>query len=123
MKNSLQKTARWSALAVAMGITSISAFQVQAAINWPGGTGDKNKDLEFQEGWDDGQQDCRDAPQPCGVKIYPMTKKMGYGETEPNDHILNADGLLLGQFYHANSRGDFDEDWYHVVTDKPNQKL
>lgn len=123
MKNSLKTTARWSTLALAMGIMSIPAFQAQAAINWPGGTGDKNKNVEFQEGWDDGQQDCRDAPQPCGVKIYPMTKKVGYGETEPNDHILNADGLLLGQFYHANSLGTFDEDWYHVVTDKPSQKL
>lgn len=123
MKNSLKTTARWSTLAVAMGIMSIPAFQAQAAINWPGGTGDKNKDVEFQEGYDAGQQDCRDAPQPCGVKIYPMTKKAGYGETEPNDHILNADGLLLGQFYHANSLGTFDEDWYHVVTDKPSQKL
>lgn len=123
MKNSLRKTARWSTLAVAMGIMSIPAFQAQAAIYWPGGTGDKNKNVEFQEGWNDGQQDCRDTPQPCGVKIYPMTKKVGYGETEPNDHILNADGLLLGQFYHANSLGTFDEDWYHVVTDKPSQKL
>ncbi|WP_456407341.1 hypothetical protein [Thiolapillus sp.] len=123
MKNSLKKTARWSTLALAMGIMNIPAFQAQAAINWPGGTGDKNKDTEFQEGFDAGQEDCRNAPQPCGVKIHPMTKKVGYGETEPNDHILNADGLLLGQFYHANSLGTFDEDWYHVVTDKPNQKL
>ena len=123
VKNSLKKTASWSALAVAMGIASIPAFQAQAAIYWPGGTGDKNKDTDFQEGYNDGQQDCRNTPQSCGVKIHPMTKKLGYGETEPNDHILNADGLLPGQFYHANSLGTFDEDWYHVVTDKPSQKL
>ncbi|WP_456376759.1 hypothetical protein [Thiolapillus sp.] len=123
MKNSLIKTARWSALAVSMGIMSISAFQAQAAIFWPGATGDTNKDTDFQEGYNDGQDDCRNAPQPCGVTLYPMTKEQGYGETEPNDHILNADGLLLGQFYHANSLGEFDEDWYHVVTDKPSQKL
>ncbi|WP_293652478.1 hypothetical protein [Thiolapillus sp.] len=48
MKNSLKKTARWSALAVAMGIASIPAFQAQAAIYWPGGTGDKNKDTDFR---------------------------------------------------------------------------
>jgi hypothetical protein len=123
VKNSLKTTARWSTLALAMGIMSIPAFQAQAAINWPGGTGDKNKNVEFQEGYNDGQQDCRDKPQPCGVKIYPMIKDEGYGETEPNDHILNADGLLLGQFYHGNTLGEFDRDWYYVVTDKPNQKL
>ncbi|WP_457664903.1 hypothetical protein [Thiolapillus sp.] len=123
MKNSLKTTARWSTLVLAMGILSIPAFQAQAAINWPGGTGDKNKDTDFQEGYDNGQQDCRDTPHPCGVKLYPMIKKQGYGETEPNDHILNADGLLLGQFYHANTLGNFDEDWYYVVTDKPSQKL
>ncbi len=123
VKNSLKKTARWSALAVAMGIMSVSGFQAQAAIFWPGATGDTNKVTDYQEGYDTAQQDCRYAPQPCGVKLYPMTKEQGYGETEPNDHILNADGLLLGQFYHGNTLGAFDEDWYHVVTDKPSQKL
>ena len=52
-----------------------------------------------------------------------MIKDQGYGETEPNDHIINADGLLLGRFYHANSFDQFDEDWYYITTDKKNQKL
>ena len=52
-----------------------------------------------------------------------MIKDQGYGETEPNDHIVNADGLLLGRFYHANSFDQFDEDWYYITTDKKNQKL
>ncbi len=76
VKNSLKKTARWSALAVAMGIASIPAFQAQAAIYWPGGTSDKNKDTDFQEGYNDGQQDCRNTPQSCGVKIHPMSKNL-----------------------------------------------
>ncbi|WP_456412741.1 hypothetical protein [Thiolapillus sp.] len=123
VKKSLLKTARWSALTVAMGLMSISAFQAQAAIFWPGGTGNPSKDIDYQEGYTAGQEDCRLDPLPCGVRIYPMIKDQGFGETEPNDHILNADGLLLGQFYHGNTLGQFDEDWYHVVTDKPSQKL
>ncbi|WP_144375394.1 hypothetical protein [Thiolapillus brandeum] len=123
MKNSLKKTVRWSTLASALGLLSIPVFQAQAAIFWPGGTGNPNKNQDFQEGYDTGTQDCRDAPIACGVKLYPMIKEQGYGETEPNDHILNADGLLLGQFYHGNTLGAFDEDWYYVTTDKPSQKL
>jgi|GEM_PF-2839708 len=123
VKNSPKKTVRWSALAVAMGILTLPVLQAQAAIFWPGGTGNPNKDKDYQEGYDAGIQDCRDAPIACGVKLYPMIKEQGYGETEPNDHILNADGLLLGQFYHGNSLGTFDEDWYYVTTDKPSQKL
>ena len=123
MKNSLKTTSRWPVFGLAAGILSISAFQAQAAIYWPGQTGDDQKNKDFTAGYEDGQTDCREAPQPCGVKIYPMTKDQGFGETEPNDHILNADGLLLGRFYHANSLGAYDEDWYYIVTDKRNQKL
>ncbi len=123
VKNSLLKTARWSALTVAMGFMSVSAFQAQAAIFWPGGSGNPNKDADYQEGYTAGQEDCRADPRSCGVRIYPMTKNQGFGETEPNDHILNADGLLPGQFYHGNTLGQFDEDWYHIITDKPSQKL
>ena len=123
VKNSLKKTVRCSTLTMALGALVIPVLQAQAAINWPGGTGNPNQSQDFQEGFDDGTQDCRDAPIACGVKLGPMIKEQGYGETEPNDHILNADGLLLGQFYHANSLGEFDEDWYYVTTDKPNQKL
>jgi hypothetical protein len=123
VKNSLKKTVRWSTLAVAMGALTIPVFQADAAIYWPGGTGNTNEDKDYQEGYDDGTQDCLDTPIDCGVQLYPMIKEQGYGETEPNDHILNADGLLLGQFYHGNSLGAFDEDWFYVTTDKPSQKL
>ena len=52
-----------------------------------------------------------------------MIVDQGYGETEPNDHKYSADGLLLGRFYHGNSSSLRDEDWYYLVTRKPNQKL
>ncbi|WP_419641840.1 hypothetical protein [Thiolapillus sp.] len=38
VKNSLNKTARWSALVMAMGVMGLISAQSQAAINWPGGT-------------------------------------------------------------------------------------
>ena len=123
VKNSLKKTVRWSTLALAMGTMSIPVFQAQAAIFWPGGTGNPNANADYKDGYDAGTQDCRDAPIACGVRINPMIKDQGYGETEPNDHILNADGLLLGQFYHGNTMDEFDEDWFYITTDKPSQKL
>ncbi len=123
MKYSLKTTTRWSSLVLAMGIASIPVNQAQAAIYWPGGTDDTTTDTDYETGYNEAQDDCRLTPIGCGVKIYPMTKEQGYGETEPNDHILNADGLLLGRFYHGNTLGEFDEDWFYVVTDRPNQKL
>jgi hypothetical protein len=124
VKYSLKTTTRWSSLVLAMGVAGIPAHQAQAAIYWPGGTDDTTStDTDYNTGYNEAQDDCRLTPIGCGVKIYPMTKDQGYGETEPNDHIRNADGLLLGRFYHANTLGEFDEDWYYVVTDKPNQKL
>jgi hypothetical protein len=115
---------RWSSLTLAMGFAGFSAQQAQAAIHWPGGGSDGNdKETDFKKGYNDGQKDCQTAPLECGVKLSDMIRNLGYGETEPNDHIINADGLLLGQFYHANSFDQFDEDWYYITTDRKNQKL
>jgi len=107
-----------------MGTLGLAAQQACSAINWPGGgVGGNDKEADFQEGYNTGQEDCRATPLECGVKLGDMIKDQGYGETEPNDHIINADGLLLGQFYHANSSDQVDEDWYYVTTDRKNQKL
>ena len=118
------KALRRSTLALCMGLFSLTTFQAQSAIYWPGGgTGGNDKEADFQQGYDDGQEDCRKTPLECGVWLGDMIKDQGYGETEPNDHIINADGLLPGLFYHGNSFDRFDEDWYYVTTDKKNQKL
>ena len=118
------KALRRSTLALCMGLFSLTSFQAQSAIYWPGGgAGGNDKEADFQQGYDDGQEDCRKTPLECGVQLSDMIAKQGYGETEPNDHIINANGLLPGLFYHGNSFDRFDEDWYYVTTDKKNQKL
>ncbi len=120
----LAKSLRNSLLVMAMGSMALSGFSAQGAIFWPGGgSGGNDKEADFQRGYDDGQQDCRTTPLGCGVRLGDMIRDQGYGETEPNDHIINADGLLLGQFYHANSLDQHDEDWYYITTDRKNQKL
>ena len=107
-----------------MGMLALASFSTHGAIFWPGGgTGGNDKEADFQQGYTTGQEDCRTTPQECGVKLYQMVKDQGYGETEPNDHLYNADGLLPGIFYHANSRNQYDQDWFYLTTDRRNQKL
>ncbi|WP_456376757.1 hypothetical protein [Thiolapillus sp.] len=124
MKNSLHKTARWSALAVAMGVMSTLSVQGQAAINWPGATGDPNEPSKsYKEGYKVGQEDCVGTPKDCGVLLEDVVAMPGWGETEPNDHLAVADRLHLGRFYQGNSLDKFDQDWYFIDTGKPNQNL
>ncbi len=124
MKNSLHKTARWSALAVAMGVMSILSVQSQATINWPGGTGDPSKPSKsYKEGYNAGLEDCIEMPKDCGVLLEDVVANPGWGETEPNDHMAAADRLLLNRFYKGNSLDKFDKDWYYVGATKPNQNL
>lgn len=125
MKSSVKKKARLATLVTALGLAIAPAMQAQADIFWPGGNkaDDKEKSKQYKKGFKDGQEDCRQAPRPCGVLIEDVVADAGYGETEPNDHIVNADGMVLGQFYHANSFDIYDEDWFSVVTDKPNMNL
>ncbi|WP_456407340.1 hypothetical protein [Thiolapillus sp.] len=124
MKNSLNKTARWSALVVTMGVMSLVSAQSQAAINWPGGTGDPNKKSKnYKKGYKQGQQDCVKNPKDCRVLLEDVVANPGWGETEPNDHMAVADRLKLNRFYKGNSLDRFDQDWYYVGTTKPNQNL
>ncbi|HIE55735.1 MAG TPA: hypothetical protein EYP90_11245, partial [Chromatiaceae bacterium] len=124
MNHPFAKTLRRTTLALAMGLLAVPAQQAWSAIFWPGGgVGGNDKEADFQEGYDDGRQDCRTTPLDCGVEIERMVRDQGYGETEPNDHLYNADGLLPGLFHHANSRGQYNGDWYYVTSDRENQKL
>jgi len=133
VKNSLHKTARWSALAVAMGVMSV---QSQAATNWPGGTDDSNKEAntysatdpakpskDYRKGYKTGVADCIKEPKGCGVLLEDVVANPGWGETEPNDHMAAADRLRLNRFYKGNSLDKFDKDWYYVGATKPNQNL
>ncbi|WP_293690351.1 hypothetical protein, partial [Thiolapillus sp.] len=92
MKNSLNKTARWSALVMAMGVMGLISAQSQAAINWPGGTGDPNKKSKnYKKGYKKGQKDWVGTPKDCGVLLEDVIPVPGWGETEPNDHMAAAD--------------------------------
>ncbi|WP_293815534.1 hypothetical protein [Thiolapillus sp.] len=124
MKNSLNKTARWSALVMAIGVMGLISAQSQAAINWPGGTGDPNKKSKnYKKGYKKGQKDWVGTPKDCGVLLEDVIPVPGWGETEPNDHMAAADRIFLNRFYKGNSLDKFDKDWYYFATTKPNQNL
>ena len=126
MKNSLNKTARWSTLVLAMGIMSAISVQGLAAINWPGGGGNNDttkKSKDYKRGYKTGQQDCVKAPKDCKVLLEDVVANPGWGETEPNDNPGAADRLFLNRFYKGNSLDKFDRDWYYVGSLKPNQNL
>lgn len=125
MKNSLNKTARWSTLALALGFLGAVSVQSEAAINWPGGTGgDTTKPSKsYKKGYKDGTSDCIGKPKDCGVLLEDVVANPGWGEVEPNDHMENATRLRLNRFYKGNSLNDNDQDWYYVGATKPNQNL
>ncbi len=123
---SLTKTARWSALAVTVGLLTTFSSPGVTAINWPGGGGDEENpkpSKEYSRGYKKGQNDCVGSPIDCGVMLEDVVANPGWGETEPNDHIGSADHLKTGIFYKGNSLDKFDRDWYFVETEKPNQNL
>ena len=124
--NSLSKTARWSALAMAMGILSTISLNAEAAVNWPGVKPDPDNpepSKDYEDGYAKGKKDCVRDPIGCEVMLEDVVANPGWGETEPNDHINSADYLKQGIFYKGNSLDAFDKDWYFVETDKPNQNL
>lgn len=126
MKNSLNKTARWSALALAMGFMSAISVQGLAAIYWPGG-GDNNdttkKSKDYKKGYKTAQEDCVNKPKDCEVLLEDVVANPGWGETEPNDHPGAADRIFLNRFYKGNTLDKFDQDWFYLGTTKPNQNL
>ena len=124
MKNSLNKTARWSALVLAMGYLGAVSVQSEAAINWPGGEGDTTKKSKsYKKGYKDGTNECVGKPKDCGVLLEDVVANPGWGEVEPNNHMANATRLKLNRFYKGNSLDENDQDWYYVGATKPNQNL
>ncbi|BAO45601.1 hypothetical protein [Thiolapillus brandeum] len=125
MKNSLNKTARWSTLALALGIMSTISVQGLAAINWPGGGGNDTtkKSKDYKKGYKIGQEDCVKAPKDCKVLLEDVIANPGWGETEPNDHPSAADRIFLNRFYKGNTLDKFDQDWYYLAATSPNQNL
>ena len=74
---------------------------------------------------------CVDGLNPCGVSLSAVLSGAKFGETEPNDHIVAADGLIPEILYWGQTPwlqdkvGDWhrDEDWFYVTTQEPNQLL
>jgi len=74
---------------------------------------------------------CVDGISPCGISLSSVLSGARFGETEPNDHIVAADGLIAEVLYWGQTPwlqdkvGDWhrDEDWFYVTTQEPNQLL
>jgi len=130
------KTVQISALIAAMGLVALPYSSAQAlGVWWPGGDtgggdtgggdtgGGDTGDGTYDDGYADGQADCKDVPSSCDISLQGFLNNTGFGETEPNDKAFSADGLVLGENYHANSFDYFDEDWYYVKTTTNNQNI
>lgn len=131
------KTVQISALIAAMGLVALPYSSAQAlGVWWPGGNVPVDPDdpddgtdpsEDYTQGFEDGTQagieTCQDSPSVCGISLQEFLDNTGFGETEPNDKAFSADGLVLGENYHANSFDYFDEDWYYVQTTANNQNI
>ena len=77
----------------------------------------------YSQGADDGAAWCRANPDLCGVTLASCLPAPTFGETEPNDNLVSADGLPFDVNFWGQSYGAADEDWFYIVTTQPNQNL
>jgi len=77
----------------------------------------------FVDGTEAGKATCLVTPDACGIDLFTFLGDSTFGETEPNNHILSADALVLGQNYHGNNYSKTDLDWFWVETTEPNQNI
>jgi len=77
----------------------------------------------FTDGTAAGIAQCQQDPSAYGITVYQVLEKGGYGETEPNDNMVEANALVGGFPFTGQSYGQADEDWYYAVTSKPDQIL
>lgn len=66
---------------------------------------------------------CQNDPASCGISLGACLAAPIFGETEPNDNIVTADPLLLDTKFWAQSYAIEDQDWFYVITTRPNQTL
>ncbi|HIE55734.1 MAG TPA: hypothetical protein EYP90_11240 [Chromatiaceae bacterium] len=126
MTNSLTRTARGSVLAVTLGVMGALGLPAQAAITWPGASGDPDNpepSRDYRKGYNQGKKACADQPIDCEVMLEDVVANPGWGETEPNDHMAIADRLKPGVFYKGNTLDEADQDWYYLNTTQPNRNL
>lgn len=77
----------------------------------------------YGSGADDGAAWCRGNPAACGLTLSACLPPPQYGETEPNDNLVTADGLPFDVNFWGQSYGAADEDWFYIVTTQANQNL
>jgi len=74
---------------------------------------------------------CVDQLNPCGISLSSVLSGARFGETEPNDHPVAADGIITEVVYWGQTPwlqdkvGEWhrDQDWFYVTTQEPNQLL
>lgn len=77
----------------------------------------------YSQGADDGAAFCIANPALCGITLASCLPPPQFGETEPNDNLVAADGLPFDIQFWGQSYGPADEDWFYIVTTQPNQNL
>lgn len=78
-------------------------------------------DQGVSDGSDLGVRLCLQDPSACGITLGSVLGQGGYGEIEPNDNIVSANPLVGGVKFFGQTYGPEDEDWYYLVTSRPNQ--
>ena len=74
-------------------------------------------------GFTDGVAHCLGDPAQCGITPAIALPAAERGETEPNDHIVAADPLVLDVPFWGQAYGSADTDWFYLETTKANQIL
>lgn len=131
-------------LAAAIGLTSANAFGAASVPTYPstatcsaerqqayaeGFSAGRSQgytqgfDAGYPQGADDGAAWCAANPGLCGVTLQSCLPPPQFGETEPNDNLVTADGLPFDVQFWGQSYGPADQDWFYIVTTKPNQNL
>lgn len=77
----------------------------------------------YSQGTSDGTAFCVANPAACGITLASCLPPPQFGETEPNDNLVTADGLPFDVQFWGQSYGPADQDWFYIVTTKPNQNL
>lgn len=80
-------------------------------------------DQGFAAGTSNGIQQCQQDPSAYGITLGMVLLQGGYGETEPNDAMVSANALVGGVPFIGQSSSLDDDDWYYLVTTRPNQIL
>jgi hypothetical protein len=77
----------------------------------------------YSQGSADGTAFCFENPALCSITLQSCLPPPQFGETEPNDNLVTADGLPFDVQFWGQSYGPADQDWFYIVTTKPNQNL